>query len=316
MTTYAYDPAQSQLVAVWPLGTGYHAAVLTHVNDRGDAGGLAGLCEELTRLSHELWDTYTQPAGAALDEQDRIHHESERDAFTDVVAALRSPNLPSDTGELLVSYGCVPERAHRVDRVLSRLNTTVLTDAVAADITADIAAVEQAERGDLSGRAAQATALDRVDSSPLQVAAADALFQAAPLGAAELFTTLDPAATCVAAAHWLTAAATIASDLTGVAPTAVFAESDNINACSVDIPQFVVGAIDNADHSPRDVVLHLLREAAQVRDGKIPDLPNLLARIAQAGEQAEQLPQSHRDQTYQALLPDHTAPECEVGGPE
>jgi hypothetical protein len=59
VTTYAYDPAQRQLLAVWPLGTGYHAAVITHVNDRGDAGGLAVLCEELTRLSHELWDTAT-----------------------------------------------------------------------------------------------------------------------------------------------------------------------------------------------------------------------------------------------------------------
>jgi hypothetical protein len=224
------------------------------------------------------------------------------------VAALRSPNLPSDTGELLVSYSSVPERAHRVGRVLHRLNTTALTDAVAADITAEIAAVEQAERGDLSGRATQATALDRLGASPLQVAAADALFHAAPLGTAELFTTLDPAAACVAAAHWLTAAATIASDLTGVTPAAGLAESDNINACSVDIPQFVVGAIDNADHSPRDVVLHLLRDAAQVRAGKIPDLPNLLARIAQASEQAEQLPPSHRDQTYQALLPDHLTP--------
>jgi hypothetical protein len=31
--TCAYDPAQRQLVAVWPLGTGYHAVVITHVND-------------------------------------------------------------------------------------------------------------------------------------------------------------------------------------------------------------------------------------------------------------------------------------------
>jgi hypothetical protein len=65
--TYAYDPAQSQLVAVWPLGTGYHAAVITHVNHRGDADGLAELCEELTRLSHELWDTATPSPPAQQD---------------------------------------------------------------------------------------------------------------------------------------------------------------------------------------------------------------------------------------------------------
>lgn len=308
MTTYAYDPVQSQLVAVWPLGTGYHAHVVTRVDGRGDAGGLADLCEELTRLSHELWDTYAQPASAAIDEQDRVHRESERDAFTGIVAALRSPNLPSETGALLVSYGSVPERGHRVGRVLHQLNTAELTDAVVADVTAEIVAVEQAERGDLSGRTAQATVLDRVDASPLQVAAADALLETAPLGAAELFTTLDPAAACVAAAHWLTAAATVAGDLAEVAPAAVFTESDNINVCSVEIPQFVVGAIDDADHSPRDVVLHLLRQAVQVRDGRIPDLHDLLARIDQARESAEQLPESHRDQTYQALLPERLTP--------
>jgi hypothetical protein len=64
---------------------------------------------------------------------------------------------------------------------LSRLDTAALTDAVAADITAEIAAVEQAERGDLSGRAAQTTALDRVDASPPQVAAADACTAPEPL---------------------------------------------------------------------------------------------------------------------------------------
>jgi hypothetical protein len=75
-----------------------------------------------------------------------------------------------------------------------------------------------------------------VDASPAQVAAADALFKVSPPGAAELFTTLDPAAACVAAAHWLTAAATVVGDLAEVDPAAVFAESDNISICSVEIP--------------------------------------------------------------------------------
>jgi hypothetical protein len=308
VTTYAYDPVQSQLVVVWPLGTGYHAQVVTHIDDQGDATGLAELCEELTQLSHELWDTYANPASAAIDEQDRVNREADRDAFADVVAALRSPNLPSETGELVVNYGSVPEPGHRVGRVLHQLNAAALTDAVVADVTAEIAAVEQAERGDLSGRAAQATTLDRVDASPVQVAAADALFEASPLGDTGLFTTLDPAAACVAAAHWLTAAATIVGNLAKADPAAVFAESDNISLCSVEIPQFVVGAIYDADHSPRAVVLHLLREAVQVRDGKIPDLHALLDRIAQASERAEQLPEPQADQTYQALLPERLTP--------
>jgi hypothetical protein len=187
---------------------------------------------------------------------------------------------------------------------LHRLDIAAVTDAVAADVTDEIAALEQAERGDLSGRAAQATALDRVDASPVQVEAANKLFEATPLGTAELFTTLDPAAACVAAAHWLTAAAAVAGDLADLTPAAVFAESDNISACSVELPQFIVDAIDDAGHSPRDVVLHLLREASQVRAGTIPNLPGLLTQVAQAAERTKQLPESDRDQEYQALLPE------------
>jgi hypothetical protein len=40
-------------LAVWPLGTGYHAQVVTRADNQGDATGLAELCEELTQLSHE-----------------------------------------------------------------------------------------------------------------------------------------------------------------------------------------------------------------------------------------------------------------------
>src|SRR5581483_7387108 len=143
VTTYAYDPMQGQLMVVWPLGTGYHAQVVARFDDQGDAAGLAELCEELTQLSGELWDTYVNPSSAAINEQDRYQRESERDAFADVVAALWSPNPPSETGELLVSYVSVAERGHRVGRVSRHLNTAALTDAVVAGVTAEIAAVEQ-----------------------------------------------------------------------------------------------------------------------------------------------------------------------------
>jgi hypothetical protein len=304
VTTYAYDPGRSHLVAVWPMGCGHHAQVIIDVDERASTAELAELCDELTWLSHELWDTYIRPASAAADEQDRIHRTYEREVFTGVVAALRSPHLPNETGALVISYSPVDERSHRTGRVLHRLDIAAVTDAIAADVADEIVAVEQAERGDLSGRAAQATALDRVDASPLQVEAANGLFEATPLGTAELFTALDPAAACVAAAHWLTAAAAVAGDLADLTPAAVFAESDNIGVCSVELPQFIVGTIDDAGRSPRDVVLHLLREASQVREGTIPNVPDLLARVAQAAERIEQLPESHRDQEYQALLPE------------
>jgi uncharacterized protein YciW len=81
-----------------------------------------------------------------------------------------------------------------------------------------LAFVEQAERGDLSGRARQAVALSRADVSPIQVAAAHDLFQEHPLGSPKLFEVVDPAAAAVAAAHWLQAAADVAAEVAGCAP--------------------------------------------------------------------------------------------------
>lgn len=45
-----------------------------------------------------------------------------------------------------------------------------LTETIIADVVAELDAVINAELGDLSDRAAQATALDRLNVSPVQVA--------------------------------------------------------------------------------------------------------------------------------------------------
>ncbi len=161
-----------------------------------------------------------------------------------------------------------------------------------------------AELGDLSERAAQATALDRVDASPVQVAAADALFATKPLGHSDLFSAVDPAAACVAAAHWLTSAATVAGDLGELEASQVFAEADNVVACSVEVPELVVRAVKEIGQKPAEVVPHLLREAAEVREGKVPDLTALLSQVAEAADRVDDLPESYRSDAYEALLPE------------
>jgi hypothetical protein len=304
VTTYAFNPIEGQLLAIWTQGIGNHAQTVTRIEDTVRADDAAVLCEELSQLSLALWDTYVRPASAADNEQERYQRDFERESFTSVLAALRSPNLPSDTSMLLVSYGSVIERAHRVGRILHKIDTTQMTDAITAEVEAELMAVEQAELGDLTGRAKQATALDRADASPVQVDAANTLFEAEPLGHPQLFTAVDPAAACVAAAHWLASAATVAADLADIDPSQVFAEADNITACSIKVPQVVVNAIDATDHRPRDVVRHLLLEAAKVREGRIPDLAALVEQVAKAGERIENLPEAQREEAYEALLPD------------
>ncbi|TDB76185.1 hypothetical protein [Micromonospora sp. KC723] len=86
--------------------------------------------------------------------------------------------------------------------MLHQLADAALTDAVAAEVDVEVGAVRRAELGGLSGRAEQAASLDRLDASPVQVSAADELLRASPRGGELLSAAADPAASCVAAAHW------------------------------------------------------------------------------------------------------------------
>lgn len=295
MSVYAFDPDSRQLVVVWPSTVGSRAHVVVQVDDDAE-----GLCEALSRLSEALWDTYVRPASATDDEQEHRRREHERQRFDSVVAAIGKPNLPDESGMMIGSYSPVEESAHQVGRVLHRLAATALSEAVVADIQVELDAVSRAELGDLSGRAVQAVALDRLDASPIQVAAADELLRADPLGGGLLSAAVDPAAGCVAAAHWLAAAAEVAADAAGTTPSDVFTEADGIQAVSVAVPSTVVAHILDGTAPPRQVVLALLRAAVAAGEGEIADLPGVLAQRARFEELLQRLPADQRDETLAA----------------
>ncbi|MGW9032577.1 hypothetical protein ACWGQ5_53285 [Streptomyces sp. NPDC055722] len=171
---------------------------------------------------------------------------------------------------MVVSYSSLLESAHRVGRALHHLDDPQLVKAVAAEAAVELAAVESAELGDLSGRAQQAALLSREDASPVQVAAADHLLQQDPFGPDELFIGIDPTAAAVAAAHWLATAADVAAEASGLNPTQVVLEADNIEALPHETPTLVLGLI-NDGVTPHDAVTSLVRHAMHVTDGLLPD---------------------------------------------
>jgi hypothetical protein len=111
--------------------------------------------------------------------------------------ALQAPALPTD-GEVIRSYNPVEERGQWVGRALHAMADPAMTAAVVADVEREIDAVARAERGDLTGRAAQAVELTREDVSPIQVAAADRVLAQDPLDGWRLLTQFDPTAAAVA----------------------------------------------------------------------------------------------------------------------
>lgn len=271
MTRYAIDEERRLLLASWSTGLGDTARVVAELPPATDRSAALQLADELSALSQALWRCYTHPASAASSLELNTtgwRREGDREAFKEVVPALAKPNLPQN-GDLLVSYIPVEEGAHRVGRVLHDISSTDLTGQVAAEVKAELEAVEQAELGDLSGRARQAVALTHADASPAQVAAADHLLLADPLGSDALMSNVDPTAAAVAAAHWLMAAASVAAEKSGLEPEQVVLEADNIEALPHETPTLVLESLVSG-MSPHNAVTGLIQGAMTVAEGKLP----------------------------------------------
>jgi hypothetical protein len=289
MTRYAIDEARSELLATWNSGYGAVAVTVAGLPESVDARQRLNLADELSGLSKSLWRCYTHPASAAdsIDvNTEGWRRQQTRDGFSKIVRCIRRPNLPHENGSLIVSYDPVEERANRVGRVLHTAADPELTAAVITDVETEINAVENAELGDLSGRSVQAVHLTRQDASPVQVAAADQILARNPLGGEELFLELDPTSACVAAAHWLKAAADVTSAVSGQSPSRIVLEADNIEAIPVTTPTDILELLD-AGWSPTDAVTTMIRDAMAVADGKVPNIDAIREKINQAEQSAE-----------------------------
>jgi hypothetical protein len=269
VTRYAIHDDRNELIACWATGYGEKAATVAVLPTETDAFERLGLAEAMTRLSTALWHCYTHPATAmssTAPNTEGWRREQTRASFNLVLDAIREPNLPDDDGMVDISYDPVEESAHSVGRSLHDVDEPGLTTAVLADIEAELAAVEQAERGDLGGRAQQAVILTRDDISPVQIAAADQLFANDTFGSDELFLHYDPAAAAVAAAHWLAAAAEVVQDMTDVPASSVLEYTDRIQAIPYTTPTAVLEMIIDG-RAPNDVVMELIQEAMLIAEG-------------------------------------------------
>ncbi|WP_045875975.1 hypothetical protein [Pseudofrankia sp. DC12] len=285
MSRYAVDVHDHALVVSWDTGLGDVAARIAQFPTTVDESDALSLARTLTFLSAAAWRTYTHPEEAALQAlptgDDNLSGRG-REVFGKVVAAIESPHLPRD-GLIQQAVVVVEEAAHRVGRALHTIADPELTIQVAADVRAELDAVERAELGELSGRARQAVTLSRADASPLQIAAADMLLRGDPLGSRALFTDVEPTAAAIAAAHWLHAAAIVAAQHADLDVTQVVAEADAIEPLPHRTPTLVLHQVEAGD-SPREAVLDLISHAMVVAEGRNPDLDDIFEWVAEIVE--------------------------------
>ncbi|TMR10529.1 hypothetical protein ETD86_39200 [Nonomuraea turkmeniaca] len=278
MTRYAVDPVRNALIAYWSTGVGEIATTVAELPSGPNALRLA-TC--LTELSQACWRCYTHPASAAEQQGPNSigwHRQRERDAFSTVVPALTRHRRPLNGAR---SSTRVEEMAHRVARNLYALKAPPLTARITTEVISELAAIEQAELGDLRARAQQAVILSREDASPLQVAQADTILHRHPFGAEELFTRIEPTAAAIAAAHWLHAATIATADQIRLHPAQILTEVDRVKALAQDSLAEIVGAM-TAGSSPWQAVMPMIRNALHVAEGHLRGVTEAKHRITRA----------------------------------
>ncbi|WP_052422862.1 hypothetical protein [Nonomuraea candida] len=299
MTRYAIDRARNVLIAHWGTGIGDTATTVADLPSPLPYHGVLRLADCLGKLSRACWRCYTHPAGAA----DRHgpgsigwHRQRERDAFAFVPAMLAPAERGGDEPATKVEAA-----AHAVGRALRDVGSTRLTAYVTTDVTAELAAIEQAERGDLTERAQQAVTLTREDASPLQISQADLLLRHDPFDAEAIVTQIDPTAAAIAAAHWLYAAVAVTARHTGTHPVQVVVASDRrAKPLATESLTDVVAAI-GAGGRPRQVVMTLIRNALHIAEGHLHGISDARHRITAAEQLIEQ---AHTDHPGLDLGPD------------
>jgi hypothetical protein len=257
MTTYAYDTSTNNLVAVWENGIGATARTVARLHARTGVTVAMNLAEALTRMSKSVWLSYTEPELVDL-------------PVAAVRRALRRPNLPQDD-LLRVDEHPVVESAHRVGRELREVSSAGVSRAVIADVEQEMAAAEDAGRGDLTGRAQQAVMLTRVMPSPAQIAVADRLLHEVPMGSPRLFTEVEPSAAGVAAIHWFLAALAVVARHADLSEADALEEAGGVQYFDPAAPRAVLGnaTSDDPDRTPLTIGRNLLQAAVLQARGMV-----------------------------------------------
>ena len=285
MSVYGYEPESRTLSVSWPSGRACRAKVLAVLPDGVLAEDVDRLASALDGLSEALWDTYVHPASQFGDPEEPNTEAwrwgLERAGFEEALAAVRGPRLP-EHGVLTVSYCRVEECGHRVGGAVHALDLGPdFTGLIAAEAECEQAAVQAAEAGDLTGRAAQAVVLSRIGASPTQIEVAWRALLVDPLGChGALLTQFEPSAAAVAAARCLRCAAEITAEVSGIHWTGVVMEADNIEALPVLSPSTVLALLAEGG-SEWEAVTGLLREAHAVAEGKLSGLGQLASAVEQ-----------------------------------
>lgn len=175
-------------------------------------------------------------------------------------AAIRDPYVRQADGTIGHSYSMVVEYAHSVGRCLLALGDDAIAAAIDHEVADELAAARAAYEGRFDQRSFQGTKRTTVDVDPSQVLSAHRVLLENPAAHAIDLSLVNPTSACVAAAHWLFCAASVAGEVLGTSQAEVIHAADYLEALEVVAPlavlegraagisaaELVVGMVDGA----------------------------------------------------------------------
>ncbi|MFI5937847.1 hypothetical protein [Actinoplanes sp. NPDC051494] len=275
MTRYAVDVQQRGLLRTWESRTERLAAVVLDLPSVYSIEDCHALAEALTSLSEGLWRAYARSGlelgdGAARGRKRRLGNLLVRTG-----GAIR----PSSAGTLTAVQLSAPEDrytvslADRVAEAMSSLDDAELQELIIREVEEETAAVERADRGLFSGRAAQATLISRAFVLAPHLREADVRFREQVFGdvwgsgllgssGSRELADLDPTAAAAAAVHWFKAAVDVLSEVSGKTSEDAVMTADDSQRTSAALLLSVVRLVDSGN-TPQAVATLLVSRALQ-----------------------------------------------------
>lgn len=277
MTRYAVDVQAGVLLRTWENRRERLAAVVLSFSAEHPLESRQALAVALSDLSEGLWRAF---ARSGLDLGDGVARGRRR-RLVDLLTRVQAVVRPSSAGTPATLRSTPMDRhvgglADRVAAAMASFADAEVHELIIREVEEETAAVDRADRGQLTGRAAQAALISRAFVLPSHLREADARFHerllgnltgTGPLilGAPDVLEGLDLTAAAAAALHWVKAALDVLSEASGKSAEDAVMLADDYQKTAVDVLRSVVRSIDAGD-SPQAVARRLVSDAIHFAD--------------------------------------------------
>lgn len=288
VTSYSVDVETGSLVRTWRTRGDYLAAVVVQFPAESTNDQRRATAASLTRLAEGLWQAYARSGMPLNGRLVRGRRARLKELLGKVVGVVR-PSMAGMPLKLTLEYEEVVDRAHAVQRSWKAFDDADVQEAIIREVEAEVDAIDRADKGVLTNRAAQATMISRAFVVSSQVRAVDDLLRKCLIddpGWLSLpdFRTLglldgfDPTAAAVAGMHWFNAAVDVVADSADTDAEEAVWRAHNQRETRVAVLQ--AGVLSMKDgRSAADTVVALVSDALAVSGGLIMNVQDIQGRV-------------------------------------